>query len=216
MSETKNIRRSLAWWHVWCSALFQWGFASRLTLSNALRVIFARTQKLVLLATPACRGVSEGKPCSNMCITNKDRPAGELPNCFGGGLFWFVNFDGDSYKLAGNVGNGLLTLRKWNWHRVSSCKVLVCVCVDVVIFQVTRPGDVIPHKRVFLEHAISHNCLSGDIFVFEGVLLLSMYMHVVGNRMPGFCFSCFYVEFPCFMVWNSLISGRYNPAKSTA
>ena len=43
----------------------------------------------------------------------------------------------------------------------------VCVCVDVVIFQVTRPGDVIPHKRVFLEHAISHNCLSGDIFVFE-------------------------------------------------
>lgn len=113
-------------------------------------------------------GGSEGKPCSNMCITNKDRPAGKLPNCFGGGQFWFGNFDGDSYKLAGNVGNGLLTLRKWSWHSVSSCKVLVCVCVCVVIFQVTRPGDVIPHKRVFLEHAISHNCLSVWCFCFWG------------------------------------------------
>lgn len=35
-------------------------------------------------------------------------------------------------------------------------------------------------------HIIVYQC---DIFVFEGVLLLSMYMHVVGNRMPGFfCF----------------------------
>ena len=219
MSETKNIRRSLAWWQCLVQCPFSMGLCLEADFiqcfegnlcPNAEARFFWR-----LLHVGGFQKESHAVICASQTkIDQRENCQIALVEVYFGLLIlmvihtnWLAMLGMACWHSGNEIDTEFLLAKSW-------C--VVCVCVDVVIFQVTRPGDVIPHKRVFLEHAISHNCLSGDIFVFEVFyccLCICMSL-AIGCQVS--VFFCFYVEFPCFMVWNSLISGRYNPAKSTA